>query len=157
LIASSASQRQIVVAEASVTPRSIMSRCSSVRVKRESGRPWVAGSSQAIALTSATCSGGKTARASRALLVGEPSEPLVAESSSPLTDALGRAVESLGDLGVGLPARRVEDHPRPLDLAKGPCLGASDALELFALLAAQLDPDLPRHCPEILRDGSDSS
>ena len=35
--------RQIVVAEASVTPRSITSRCSSVRLKRESGRPWVAG------------------------------------------------------------------------------------------------------------------
>src|SRR4051794_12374889 len=62
LIASSRSQRQIVVADASVTPRSMTSRCSSVREKRPSGSPCVAGNSHAIALTSATCCGGKTAR-----------------------------------------------------------------------------------------------
>jgi hypothetical protein len=146
LIASSCSQRQIVVAEASVTPRSITRRCSSVRVNRPSGRPWVAGTSQAIALTSATCSGGETARAPRALLVDEPGEPLFAESSPPLADALGRAVESLGDLGVGEALGRVEDHPRPLDLAEGLGLGAGDALELVSLLVAQIDPDLLSHC-----------
>jgi hypothetical protein len=56
LIASSCSQRQIVDADASVTPRSITNRCSSVHEKRPNGRPCVAGNSQAIAFTSATCS-----------------------------------------------------------------------------------------------------
>ena len=53
-MASSCSQRQIVEADAWHTPRSITSRCSSVREQRPSGRPCVAGSSQAIALTSAS-------------------------------------------------------------------------------------------------------
>jgi hypothetical protein len=146
LIAASCSQPQIVVAEASVTPRSITSRCSSVRVKRPSGRPWVAGSSQAIALTSATCSGGKTARAPRALQIGESLEPLRAESSPPLADALWGAVEALGDPPVGLAGRGVEDHPCALDLAEGTGLRAGEALQLAALLLTQLDLDLARHC-----------
>ncbi len=61
------------------------------------------------------------------------------------------------DLGVALAARRVEDHPRPLDLAKRLRLGTSDPLELFTLLVAQFDPDLPRHRPRILRSGPDPS
>jgi hypothetical protein len=69
-----------------------------------------------------------------------------AESSPPLADALGRAVEALGDLGVGVAARRVEDDPRPLDLAEGLGLGAGEALKLRSLFTAQLDLDLLRHC-----------
>jgi hypothetical protein len=145
LIAASCSQRQIVVAEASLTPRSTTSRCSSVRLKRESGRPCVAGSSQAIALTSATCSGGETARAPRALPVGETLEPLGAESSSPLADALGGAVEPLGDLAVGHALGGVDDHPGLLDLAEGAGLRAGEAPELLTLLTVQLDLDLPSH------------
>jgi hypothetical protein len=144
-IAASCSQRQIVEAEASLTPRSITSRCSSVRLKRESGRPCVAGSSQAIAFTSATCSGGKTARAPRALPIGEALEPLGPESSPPLADALGRAVESFGYLRIGHTLGRVEDHPRPLDLTKRHGLRVGQAPELLLLLAAQLDLDLLRH------------
>jgi len=105
----------------------------------------VLGSSQAIAVTSATCSGGKTARATRALLVFEALEALLAESSPPLADALGGAVQALGDPPVGLALGGVEDHPRPLNLAEGLGLGASDALELVALHLVQLDPDLSRH------------
>jgi len=105
----------------------------------------VAGSSQAIALTSATCSGGKTARAPRALQIGESFKPLGAESSSPLADALRGAVEALGDPPVGLAGRGVEDHPRSLDLAKRPGLRAGEALQLAALLLTQLDLDLVGH------------
>ena len=82
----------------------------------------MAGSSQAIALTSATCSGGKTARASRALQIGESLEPLVAESSSPLADALRGAVQALGNPSISLTRRGVEDHPRSLDLTERPGL-----------------------------------
>jgi hypothetical protein len=58
LSASSCSQRQIVDAEASVTPRSTTSLCSSLRVKRQAVRGrQLAGD----AFTSATCSGGNGA------------------------------------------------------------------------------------------------
>src|SRR5918996_3918633 len=100
-------------------PGATGSRCSSVRVKRDSGRPWVAGSSQAIALTSATCSGGETARATRARLVAQPIEALFAESSPPLRDDLGVAVEPTGDLLVLHPRGRVEDQAAALNLAPG--------------------------------------
>jgi hypothetical protein len=105
----------------------------------------VAGSSQAIAFTSATCSGGETARAARALLVLEAFEPSLGESSPPLADALGSAVQSLGDPPVGGALDRVEDHPRALNLAEGTSLRAGEALELPPLLAAQLDLDFLRH------------
>ncbi len=129
----------MVVAEASVTPRSTMSRCSSVRVKRESGRPWLAGSSQAIALTSATCSGGKTARATRARLVLKPGEALCTESSAPLADDLGVAVEPPRDLLVLQPRGRVQDQPRALHLAPGQGRRPGAPLELGTLVSAQLD------------------
>ena len=97
----SCSQRQIVDADASVTPCSMTSRCSSVREKRPSGRSCLAGSSHATATTSATCCGGKTARAARAWLVGQPLDAVLAESSSPLADDLGMTIAPDCDLGVG--------------------------------------------------------
>jgi hypothetical protein len=116
-------------------------------VKRPSGSPQVLGSSQAIALTSATCSGGKTTRAPRALAVLESPEARCAESSAPLADALRGAVQTLGDPAVGSAGRAVEDHPRSLDLAERASLRSSETLKLVALLLAQLDLDLPGHCP----------
>jgi hypothetical protein len=46
----------------------------------------VRGSSQALAFTRATSSGGKTTRASRALPILEPREPLLEEASPPAPD-----------------------------------------------------------------------
>src|SRR3954451_14241249 len=115
LIASSCSQRQIVVVEASVTPRSITSRCSSVREKRPSGRPCVAGSSHAIALTSATCCGGKTARATLARLVLQTIQAIVEQPPSPLADHPGRRVQSSCHLAVMQPLGAIEHDPRALD------------------------------------------
>src|ERR671922_780355 len=163
LIASSASQRQIVEAEASVTPRSITSRCSSAREKRPSGTPWVTGSSQAIALTWATCSGGKTARATRARLVDEPPETIGGESSSPAPDTARRGVEPARDLGVGHPSRGVEHDPRPLHVLERQLLGPGAALQHPELLVGELDPISGRAChrptisrarPRLLRRGS---
>src|SRR5712691_2313057 len=100
LSASSASQRAIVEADASQTPRSITSRCSSAREKRESGTPSLRGSEQAIAFTSAICSGGKTARTSSAGAVIEPGQPLLEETLPPHRDRPQRAVEAARDLRV---------------------------------------------------------
>jgi hypothetical protein len=107
-----------------------------VRLKRPSGRPWTAGSSQAIALTSATCSGGKTARAPRAWFIAQPIEALGVKASSPMADDPGRGVKTGRDLGVGLAFGGVEDDPGALDLAPGTLLGAGDSPQLAALLLA---------------------
>jgi len=88
LIASSASQRPIVDADASLIACSTTKRCSSERLKRDSGTPCVSGSSHAIALTCATSSGGKAPRSTRPRLIAKSFEPLFAESSPPLPDDL---------------------------------------------------------------------
>jgi hypothetical protein len=99
----------------------------------------VAGNSQAIALTSATCSGGKTARATRARSVLEPLKALLEETPSPAADYPRRGVKPSRDLDIRLALRRIEHDPRPLHLPPGALLGPSDPLKLPALLAAQLD------------------
>jgi len=101
-----------------VTPRSITSRCSSVRENRLSGSPCASGSSHAIALTSATCCGGKTARATRALLVLQPIQALLGEPSSPLPDNPRRRIQSRRDLGVVCSLGGIEHDPRALDVTE---------------------------------------
>src|SRR6266540_3334700 len=140
LIASSASQRAIVEADASQIPRSTTSRCSSAREKRESGTPCVCGSSQAIAFTWAISSGGKTARTTRPRPILEPRKPLVVEASSPASDDLRRRLQPPSDLHVRQALCGVEDHLRPLhDFVRQRVAGHA-ALKLGPLLAAQDDP-----------------
>src|SRR6266508_2074854 len=134
--ASSCSQRQIVEADALVTPRWTTSRWSSAREKRESGSPCVAGSSQASAFTSATCAGGKTARAARALAILEPGEALLEEPLPPAADHLRRRLPPAGDLGVAQPLGGVQDHLRPHhDLVRQRVAG-DPPLQLGTLLSA---------------------
>ena len=97
-----------------MTPRSITRRCSSTRENRESGSSCVRGSSHAIALTSATCSGGKTARSTRPRVILKPIQPFSTEPLSSPGDAIDGAVQPRGDVDVLHPVGRVEDHPRPL-------------------------------------------
>jgi len=100
LIASRESQRPIVEADASETPRSTTNRCSSDLLKHDSGTPWALGNSHAIAFTSATSSGGKTARATRPRSILKTPKSLLAEASSPVPDAIGRHVDARGDLAI---------------------------------------------------------
>lgn len=74
-----ASQRQIVESDVSVRPRSITSRCSSVREKRPQGSPRAPGSSHASAFSSTICSGG-----ARALAILKPSKR---SSKNPLSSS----------------------------------------------------------------------
>ena len=151
LSASSASQRAIVAAEASLTPRSTTSRCSSAREKRESGMPCSRGSSQATAFTRATSSGGKTARAARALQVLESFEPLVAETSSPASHRLPRHPQPLADLDVRPALGRQEHQPRPLHLPVRVGVAGRAVLELGPLDLAEHDlmGAASRHRPAI--------
>src|SRR4051812_17558963 len=106
--ASSCSQRQIVEAEASLMLRSTTSLCSSVREKRPSGSPYLAGSSQASAFTSAICSGGKTARATRALPVIEAGQPILEKPLAPAAHDFRCRLQPARDLGIALPLGRVQ-------------------------------------------------
>jgi hypothetical protein len=78
----------------------------------------VAGNSHATALTSATCSGGKTARATRALLVLQPLDSLLGEPSSPLAHDPRRGVQARSDLAIIQTIGGIHHDPRTLHLAK---------------------------------------
>jgi hypothetical protein len=129
-----------------VTPRSITSRCSSTRENFDSGRPVVAGSSHAIAVTSATCSGGKTARATRARLVLQPFQSIVEEPSSPLAhDPRGR-VQPSRDLRVRHPPSGVEHDPGALHILERQLLRPRTPRQLRALFPGERYPMLGRPC-----------
>jgi hypothetical protein len=113
LIASSASQRPIVDADASLIACSTTNRCSSDRLKRHSGTPWALGSSHAIALTWATSSGGKTARTTRPRSILKTLDALSRELFSPARDAIGGHIEARGDLAIGVPLGRQQHQLRP--------------------------------------------
>jgi len=139
LIASSASHRPIVEGDASLTPRSMTNRCSSERLKRESGTPRLLGSSHAIALTSATCSGGEAARASRASSVAQSLDPLLTEPSSPPPDEFGQHLQPLTDLNVAQPVRGVQHKLGSQHLTVRTGITRGTVLKLAALLIAQHD------------------
>jgi hypothetical protein len=105
----------------------------------QSGSPCVAGSSQASAFTSATCSGGKTARAARALTILEAGQPLLEEPFPPSADDPRRRLQTARDLGRRLPLGRVQDHLRPHHHLVRQRVTGNPALQLDPLLAAQLD------------------
>src|SRR6266446_2084080 len=141
LSASSLSQRAIVEADASPAPRSITSRCSSAREKRDSGRPCSRGSEQAIAFTSAIRSGGKTARTTRALSIAETVEPLLEETLPPQRHRPQRTVETARDLRVRRALGGKQHDLRPQHLAMRRRVTGGPRTQLPGLLLAQLDPE----------------
>ena len=72
----------------------------SERLNRESGRPWFAGNSQAIAFTWATCSGGKDRGAPRSRLVLQ-GEGSLAPPLPPLADSLLGHAQFAGERAAG--------------------------------------------------------
>ena len=95
------------------------------------------GSSHATALTCATSSGGKTARATDPRLIPQTLKSLFAESSSPPTDRLSAHPQTDPDLGVGLAFRRHQHELGPLHLKMGPRVAGGDVLKLDSLGLAQ--------------------
>jgi hypothetical protein len=157
LITSSCNQRQIVDADASVTPRSTTSRCSSTLEKRLSGSSYDSGNSHAIALTSATCCGGKTTRPTRPRLIAQSFKTMFGKSSSPTPDQTRRRVQPRSDLDVADTLRGIEHDPRTLHILKRQLLRPRRPLEHHALLLAELDPvtGRARHHPQIQRADPD--
>src|SRR5450759_2826634 len=118
LIASSSSQRQIVVSEIDATrPRRITSARMSGTWSRLRGSPRRVGSSQAIALTATTSAGGKTRSAAGPGALGQTGQALLEEALPPFRHDLDRGVEPLGDLRVLLALGGQEHDPGPDDIA----------------------------------------
>src|SRR3989337_3461497 len=104
LIASSESQRQTVLSLMRATrPVRLASAATSAVLIRESGIPRDAGSSQAMALTWTTSSGGKNPRAAGAGVLVKPRQALLEEPLSPLPDDLPSHIPAKRDLIGGQP------------------------------------------------------
>jgi hypothetical protein len=136
-IASSVSHLPIVDADASQTPRSTTKRCSSERLKRESGTPWSLGNSHAIALTWATSSGGKTARAPHPRPIPQTLEALFAESSPPPADSFATQPQPSTNLGVGQAFSGHQHQLGALDLQMRARVTRRDVPELRPLSITQ--------------------
>jgi hypothetical protein len=122
------------------TPRSTTNRCNSERLKRESGTPCFLGSSHAIALTSATCSGADAARATRAFPITQPAKTLVVKALSPTTHKLGHHLQTGADLNIAQLISRVQNKLGALHLPMRPRIARRAMLQLGPLLLAQHDP-----------------
>jgi type VI protein secretion system component VasK len=108
------------------------------------------GASHAIALTSATCSGGKTARAARALSIAQPLQTLLKEASSPAADKLGQHPQASADLDVAQPISREQHKPGAKHLPMLTRVARRTVLQLASLRIAQIDliPAAARHQPQ---------
>src|SRR5450759_4481038 len=92
------------------SPLRSTSRAMSVQLKRDSGRPRVAGNSQAIALTSTTTSGGKSSGTTRAQTFLQTRQTVLVEPLAPLTYHVAPNVQSHSDLVITESLGGKENH-----------------------------------------------
>lgn len=104
-MASSDSQRQMVVPEMSATiPRLTTSAAMSGTCSRDSGTPSREGSSQASALTATTTSGGKAGGPATPGALLQPGDAVLEEALTPLGDDLAAGVQAGGDWSLSSPS-----------------------------------------------------
>src|SRR6266540_3747610 len=112
------SQRHSVETDTwSIRPVVMTSSRSSARLQRPSGTPLVAGSSQAIALTSTTTAEGEAARPARPLAIPQPAKAFLDEAFAPLRHGVDRHPQPPGDPDVLLPLGGLQHDPGPHHLA----------------------------------------
>jgi hypothetical protein len=104
-------------------------------------------------LTWVISSGGKTARAARALQILDSLDPSFAEAFSPAPDRLARHPQPLADLGVGGTLGRHQHDLRPQHLTVRTGVAGGTVLELSALLVGERDlaGAASRHRPKVRR------
>src|SRR5512132_69370 len=118
LSAASLSHRQSVETDTwSIRPVVMTSSRSSARLQRPSGTARIAGSSQAIALTSTTTAEGELARPTRPLAIPQPAKPLLDKALAPLRHGVDRHPKPPRDLDVLLAVGGGQHDPGPDDLA----------------------------------------
>src|SRR5829696_2043887 len=116
-IASSFSHRHSVDTETwSTRPVVMTSSRNSARLQRPSGTALVAGSSQAIALTSTTTAEGEAARPTRPLAIPQPRKAFFDKALAPLRDGVDRHPQPPGDPDVLLAIGGLKHDPGPDDL-----------------------------------------
>src|SRR6266852_3533195 len=147
-MASSWSHRHTVVSLMVATmPERWASRTRSLMLRRESGKPRVAGSSHARALIWTTTSGGEKPWAARAWSLLQAVQAFVEEPFAPQTDHVASHRERGGDGVVGPPVGRQQDHLGPEDGKIWQRIFPGARLQRLRFLPRQLDLvwALPRH------------
>ena len=116
-IASSCNQRHTVLSLMRATnPERWACRATSATLRRDSGKPSVAGSSQASALISTMSSGGKDPRSTRAGSLFQARQSFLEEPLAPQTDHFAPRIQARGDLVVAHSLGGHQNHLGPLDL-----------------------------------------
>src|SRR5712691_881481 len=147
-MASSLSHRQMVVSlTAANRPERRTCEPSSARLHRDSGRPNLAGSSHAMALTRTTSSGGEDPGASGSWAVVETPQALLEEALAPHAYDFASCAEGLCDLVIGEAPVGQEDHLRAEDLEIRQRIFVGSTRQLCYLLPGKEDAEwaLSRH------------
>jgi hypothetical protein len=162
-MASSLSHLQMVVSlTVAMRPERRTCEPSSARLQRESGSPSFAGSSQAMALTRTTSSGGEDPGASGSWLVIETSEALLEEAFTPHADYLASCGEVVCDSVIGEALVSQQDHLGADDLIIRQRILVGSPGEFSHLFSGQQDSEwadschlyLPPNCEQGTREGS---
>src|SRR5436309_8802272 len=147
-MASSWSHRHTVVSLMVATmPERWASRTRSPMLRRESGKPRVAGSSHARALIWTTTSGGKKPGAARARSLLQAVQAFVEEPFAPQTDHVASHRQRGRDGVVGPPVGGQQDHLGPEDGKIWQRILPGASLQRLRFLPRQLEVvwALPRH------------
>src|SRR6266498_5971405 len=137
-MASSLSHLQMVVLlRVAMRPERRTCEPSSARLHRESGSPSFAGSSQAMALTRTTSSGGEDPGPSGAWAVIETTEALLKEAFTPHADDFTSCGEVVCDVLIGEALVSQEDHLGANDLIIRQRIFVSSPRQLLDLLSGQ--------------------
>src|SRR2546425_980729 len=150
-MASSLSHLQMVVSlTVAIRPERRTCEPSSARLHRDSGSPSLAGSSQAMALTRTTSSGGKDPGPSGSWAVIETPEALLEETFSPHADDLASCGEVVCDSVIGEALVSQQDHLGADDLIIRQRISVGSPDQLLDLLSGQNDSkwaDSWHQCP----------
>src|SRR5574340_118568 len=147
-MASSCSQRHTVLLLIFATrPERWACRATSATLSRDSGRPSVAGNSQASALTSTVSPGGEGPGTSWADPLFQARQSLLEEALAPLADHLAPGVQARGDLVVVQAVGGHENHLGPRDLEVRQRIFGRTPTHLGCLARGQNDTEwaFPRH------------
>lgn len=105
----------------------------------ERGTPWVAGNSQASALTCTTSAGGKNPGPARAGALLQAGQAFLEKPLSPHADDFATSVESCGNLIVGQTTGRQQNHLGADDFKIRQRIFHGAAMEFIFFLGRQTD------------------
>src|SRR5712692_5333482 len=147
-MASSLSQRHTVLSLIVATmPQRCASRTMSAVLRRERGKPSVAGSSQAMAFICTMSSGGKNRGSPRARSLLQTAHAFMEEPLAPQAHHVAADGESRSDLIIGQSLGGEENHPGAQDFKIWQRILARPTFQDLSFLPRELDLEwaFPRH------------